>query len=278
MSHILQFLVRGRIFHPTDFSETSRGAFVHALKLAVLTGARLTLFHVEAKASLDQDWHRFPSVHRTLADWGLTADIEASGLPMEVEKLVAVGPKIVETLAKHAVGEPTGLLVLGRELGNRMSRWLGGPVAEALAREVKLPTLFVPEGGRGFVSATTGRVELERILVPVAVDPDPKIAVQGATDMAALADTETEILALHVGAKVLEVDPGRSRGDSAPVLRTALCAGERVGQIVAVSEAETVRLVVMSSHGRDGLMDHLRGSTTERVLRRLRCPLLTLPR
>jgi hypothetical protein len=34
-----------RIFHPSDFSDASNIAFVHALKLAVLANGRLTILH-----------------------------------------------------------------------------------------------------------------------------------------------------------------------------------------------------------------------------------------
>ena len=40
------------IFHPSDFSEASEIAFAHALKIALVAGAKLTMFHVAATPSL----------------------------------------------------------------------------------------------------------------------------------------------------------------------------------------------------------------------------------
>ena len=36
------------IFHPSDFTEASEVAFEHALKIAIVSGAKLTMLHVEA--------------------------------------------------------------------------------------------------------------------------------------------------------------------------------------------------------------------------------------
>ena len=44
----------------------------------------------------------------------------------------------------------------------------------------------------------------------------------------------------------------------------------------AAEEVEA-NLIVMPTEGRHGVFDALRGSTTERVLRRVRCPVLAVP-
>ena len=57
------------IFHPSDFSEASEVAFAHALKIALVSGAKLTMLHVEATPSAE--WQDFPGVRDTLERWGL---------------------------------------------------------------------------------------------------------------------------------------------------------------------------------------------------------------
>jgi nucleotide-binding universal stress UspA family protein len=56
------------IFHPSDSSEASEVAFVHALKIALVAGAKLTMLHVEASPSAE--WQDFPGVRDTLERWG----------------------------------------------------------------------------------------------------------------------------------------------------------------------------------------------------------------
>jgi hypothetical protein len=41
------------IFQPSDFSEASEVAFVHALKIALVARAKLTLLHIEASPSAE---------------------------------------------------------------------------------------------------------------------------------------------------------------------------------------------------------------------------------
>ena len=53
--------------------------------------------------------------------------------------------------------------------------------------------------------------------------------------------------------------------------------GDPVDEIAAAAELVRADLVVMPTEGRQGVFDALRGSTTERVLRRVRCPVLAVP-
>jgi len=47
------FSIVESVLHPTDFSESSRVAFHHALKTAMLTRSTLTLLHVATAESFD---------------------------------------------------------------------------------------------------------------------------------------------------------------------------------------------------------------------------------
>ena len=53
--------------------------------------------------------------------------------------------------------------------------------------------------------------------------------------------------------------------------------GDPVDQILAAADEVEADLIVMPTAGRTGVFDALRGSTTERVLRRAQCPLLAVP-
>ena len=58
------------ILHPTDFSESSADAFVHARRIAIAAKATLTNVHVASDPD-QQEWASFPHVRETLANWGL---------------------------------------------------------------------------------------------------------------------------------------------------------------------------------------------------------------
>ena len=57
------------VIHATDFSAASERAFAHALAIALLREASLTLLHVTDAAQ--SDWTDFPAVRGTLERWGL---------------------------------------------------------------------------------------------------------------------------------------------------------------------------------------------------------------
>ncbi len=57
---------------------------------------------------------------------------------------------------------------------------------------------------------------------------------------------------------------------------TAKAIGEPAAEIVAYAEEQGVDLLVMGTHGRTGLQHALLGSIAERVVRRARCPVLTV--
>src|SRR5258706_12406674 len=81
------------IFHPSDFSAASEVAFAHALKIALVAGTELALFHVESSPSAK--WQDFPAVRHTLERWKLlpkgSPRSAAGQLGIDVEKVIAAG-------------------------------------------------------------------------------------------------------------------------------------------------------------------------------------------
>ena len=138
-------------------------------------------------------------------------------------------------------------------------------------------TLFVPENRRGFVDPVNGQMTLRRILVPVDHKPGPRAAVELATRAASMVPGgEVEITVMHVGER-----------DHAPELRLpddprlrftrVTREGKVVDEILAAAGEGEADLIVMVTEGREGILDALRGSTTEQVVRKAPCPLLAVP-
>src|SRR5579885_3170975 len=192
-----------RIFHPTDFSSESRVAFVHALKLALLSKGQLDMMHVDADAPVS-DWDDFPQVRGTLESWGVLppgssrADVVQLGLG--VEKILAFKEDPETSLLRHLDNHPADLMVLATHQHNGVYHWLGQALAEPLARRAQVPTLFLPAGSPGFISEKDGAVDLQRILIPIAHDPAPQRAVDLTVWLGELLSlTELTIELLHVG-------------------------------------------------------------------------------
>jgi nucleotide-binding universal stress UspA family protein len=62
----------------------------------------------------------------------------------------------------------------------------------------------------------------------------------------------------------------------APTVDVVKAIGEPAAEIVSFAAAQGVDLLVLGTHGRSGLEHALMGSIAERVVRKARCPVLTV--
>ena len=267
------------VLHPTDFSEGSKVAFHHALKAALLAKSELTLLHVspdEASA-----WSGFPGVRETLERWGLlppgSPKSAVGGLGVDARKVVARKGDPVEAVLRYLQKHPADLIVLATHQREGRVRWLGKSVAEPVARKAWEVTLFIPGDSDGFVDARDGSVHLQNILIPVALTPRAQPAIDAAARLVEKwKSPEGTFTLMHVGAQ-----------DTMPTFRCPevagwkwqkeLRTGEVIQMIVETAGELKADLIVMSTDGRNGFLDGLRGSHSERVLRYGAAPLLTIP-
>jgi len=271
-------LVRS-VLHPTDFSAGSRIAFAHALAIALIRKTKLTLLHAGGNKS--KSWENFPSVRGTLEQWGVLEPNSSRSavfdqLSMRVKKVVVREKNPVAACHSYMVDHPADLIVLATRGRGGRSRWLKQSVAEEVARSSDAMSLFVPNEGRGFVSPASGRLTLGRILVPIAHTPSPQPAIQFATRFARVVGDGVHVTLLHVG------DPENVPAVTLPEesgieWTTVVLSGDAPAQIVSEADRLSANLIVMTTDGRDVLIDALRGSHTERVIRRAVCPVLALP-
>jgi nucleotide-binding universal stress UspA family protein len=267
------------ILHPSDFTPASEAAFCHALRIALTSGADLTLFHMTEDHH--EHWSEIAGVRETLARWNLLAPgsdaLEVGKLGLRARKLTVRGEDPVRAVRRRLDEAEVNLIVLATHSRDGMARWLHPSTAEPIAREAHTLSLFIPEGGREFVSRESGAVLLRHVLVPVAATPSPQDAVWAAARLArAVGAIEATFHLLHVG------EP-----DGMPEF--ALPAGEEerwnwrtregsvVETIVAAAADISADLIVMATDGHHGFLDALRGNTTERVLRAAKCALLAVP-
>jgi nucleotide-binding universal stress UspA family protein len=268
------------IVHPTDLSPTSEGAFHHALRLGVAARSRLALVHVHGREE-ERPAHleSFPHVRDTLAQWGL---IPAGAPRGAVSQQLGLYVSKADVTARDAEGglahllrdEDAEMLVLGTKALAGLQRLVEGSFSEKLARDARLPTLFIPAEARGFVDPQTGAVRLANVLIPVARAPDPARAVAAAQRLNALLGQDATFHLLHVGANggapQIGFDLGARRRD-------LLRSGPVVETICAVADELDADVIVMATAGHKGVLDALRGSTTEGVLRRAGRALLAAP-
>lgn len=268
------------VFHPSDFTAGDHAAFIHALKIALVAKGELLLLHVDEPGARIE-WNEFPHVRGTLVQWGLlnanaTRD-EVRDLGLHARKVATHAHQVEKAIISHIAGSDPDLVVLATHQRAGPSRWLHRTLAEPVARQSRVKTLFVPRRVVGFVSLDTGEVRLENILIPVDIAPDPQAAIHAAVALAELLGcTQVNFVLLHVGAEeafppvYTPERPGWSWSRLAQL-------GDPVEEILATADGHNADLVVMATEGRRGFVDTLRGSVSERVLHGLRCPLLAVP-
>lgn len=259
-------------------------AFAHALKLALEAKADFSIMHVRQgvkREALERHWTDFPGVRATLARWGILPEGvrrgEVGKTGLRVTKILASSADPVKSIMTHLENYPPDLIVLATHQREGLARWMRRPVAEKIARRSGAMTLFVPRDGKGFIAPADGAVTLKKILIPVDRIPDPQSALDKASSLArGLGCKDAEFVLLHVGSE-----------DGLPALDTAdypgwrwerlVREGDIVESILQIEGDWNPDLMVLVTEGHLDFLDALRGSTTERVLRGARCPVLAIP-
>jgi nucleotide-binding universal stress UspA family protein len=268
-----------QIFHPSDFTPASEVAFLHALKAALVARAELTILHVSPKHELE--WTEFPGVRSTLERWGLlpknSSQPDVGKLGINIKKVQARHDDPVESVTNYLSTHNTDLIVLATDQQKGKVQWLSQSIAAPIARKSRQMTLFIPKGVEGFVSPRDGSISLTSILIPVAETPSAQPAIQAAARMASRLNLSSGVFTmLHVG---------ESHGlpqvelPDVPGWRwnTLVKPGDVVDVISETALAVKAGLIVLTTEGRNGFLDALRGSCSERILRQAPCPLLAIP-
>ena len=275
-------LVRS-VFHPSDFSAASENAFAHALAVSLLRKTDLTILHAEEKRKFAaEEWTQFPAVRTILERWGVleagkphSALLKELSIHLRQVNLLSRNP--LRTIMDYLVSNPTDLIVLATEGREGLARWMRRSLAEQVARKSKTMTLFVPKAVRGFVSLDDGTISMRNILIPVSDDPNPQAALVMAARAARLADGGTvKISLLRVGGQG-SMPAMELPNDPHWTWETIHQQGEIDEEILKAANELTADMIVMVTKGHDGILDALRGSTTEKIVRQAPCPVLAVP-
>jgi nucleotide-binding universal stress UspA family protein len=290
-----------RVLCPIDFSEASRHALDHAIAIAGWYESHITALHVIAPAftfeppilfaergnlkalGVDRDQMR-----ARLDDW--LAAATAAHVPSEAR--VCEG-RPAESLLAFAQSLRADLIVMGSHGRSGFERFVLGSVTEQTLRNATCPVLTVPPR-----AATAAKLPFRRILCPVDFSEPSLGALRTAFSMAEEADArlvvlhvidwpeDESILATSINSEVLG-DVGRQAAqrlesfitDEARVWsrpESKVSVGKAYREILATAEDMAADLIVIGVHGRNAVGLSLFGSTTNQVVRRASCPVLTI--
>lgn len=253
------------IAHPyIGRSDEDRLPHQHALALALASGARLFSVH----AADDADVDRVEPAAAVLKSWGRDP---AAVLHDDQSHECCDDPvdTVLDALRKAG---PT-LVVLGTTQRKGALRVFIESRAETIADHLAVPALLVPAGSRSLVAAD-GSLNIRRVVIPCGDAASTNRAMSRLSWLVDLLGLpEVEAFLTHVGdaprPDVTPPDHPRvtwSMRDVPGELEDALAA--------AAHEAD---LVVMATRGHDSWADRILGSHTERLLRLIDCPLLSVP-
>jgi CPA2 family monovalent cation:H+ antiporter-2 len=288
---------------PIDFSEGSRHALEHATAIAKWYESRITALHVIHPRYLPQPPVLFAELpeseveseaDRQLLEQQLRAWLEpAERSGVKTDTLLDDGnpaPRILE----RARSLPADLIVMGTHGLSGFERFMLGSVAERVLRKATCPVLTVPPA-----AATAAKVPYKRLLCPVDFSESSLSALRFAFSIAE--ESDAELTLLHVFDwppdddllfqrfdarefhRVVEEDArGRLEGLVTEDVKvwcrpaTKVAYGKPYRQILEVAEREATDLIVIGVRGRNPVDLAVFGSTTNHVVRRATCPVLTL--
>lgn len=274
-----------KILAAFDGSGPALAALRAAVELAKTSGAGLQVvyassppvavpyaydaFDANAAFALHQESERLKK------DWHEAARAATAALPKGRVALKWLPGWPAETLLAAVRSEGADLLVAGTHGRSGLGRLFLGSVAEQLMRRSPVPMLCVHEGG----SLKGG------ILAPYNLRTYAEPALLFALDLGAAAKRPVTVL------YVADADEKRPRAQLELAVRLETRLGERAARGVEykvrrgdprleiAKEAALGRygLVVLSSHVKPTLADRALGSTAERLLRKARIAVLTMP-
>lgn len=241
----------------TDLSGGDHLAFVHACALAAASGARLVTIHGNAPAELAS---KLPDAAPFAERWGVAIDHR--------RVCHECCDDVRDTLLDAIQGLAPQLVICGTNARRGFAALVRGSISAALARNLEMPALIIPNDSVGFVDEATGRLTLRALLVPAGSRAEALRGVAAARAFAELTGLELPIEIIHAGTDELAVaDLGL------PVMRPP---GSIEAAIVVAAKQRPGSAIVMVTQGHDGVRDVLTGSHTEHVIRDGHVPVLSV--
>ncbi|MBN2033998.1 MAG: universal stress protein [Deltaproteobacteria bacterium] len=286
----------------TDFSDFSNHAIPYGIALAKEFKAKLFLCHVidlssaaiygEAVLALEEQQKRMIKYARD----EMTKLMRKESI--DWEPMITVGNAAHE-IARLAADKKIDITISASHGRAGLKRLILGSVTERLIRTLPCPLLVVRSPDRGFVAPADQAITLKRILVGCDFSPISSLAFQYGLSLAQEFQADLHLihviqpplydylkkpsepkqdlqkdLGTEIKSRLSDMVPDDARTWCKPV--TVLLAGQPHEEITKYAMVNDIDLIVLGVRGH-GLVETLFvGSTTDRVMRRAACPVLSV--
>jgi nucleotide-binding universal stress UspA family protein len=300
-----------RILCPTDFSDYSRRAFQHAIRLARWKKCEVVALHVNephhapARPGRPQAGAEEPEDRRQAAERLQEFVAQARRSGVKVRPIVGEG-RDVEEILRQVRSQAADLLVMGTHGRGGFERFLLGSVAEKVLRKADCPVIVVPSPHADAAEEALprrGTVPYHHILCPVDFSSTSLAALRHAVELGGEASRGSTVRLTILHALEFPLDePREARHFSVPefhrylaedavaralrvfpaparkrlVVDFVVVTGKAHQRIVSLAEDLMADLIVMGVSGHAAADRALFGSTAQHVTRGAECPVLTI--
>lgn len=287
----------------TDFSDFSNHTISYGVALAKEFEARLFVSHVIDLSSVaiygEFQLDPIGQQNRIMEDAETQLKELTGDQTVRWEPLITVG-KPADEISRAVEEKDIDLVIAATRGRSGLKRIILGSVTERLMRTLTCPLLVVNSPEHKFVSAANQEIKLKKILVGCDFSPDSGQALNHALSLAQ--EFQAELHLAHVieppaqpglhkvdtpvseeiqqdyrdllTQKLKEMVPEEARYWCTP--QTSLLEGQPYEKIVSYAETEDIDMIVLGVRGHGLVKTLFLGSTTDRVVRRAPCPVLSV--
>jgi len=293
------------ILFPTDFSKGSEQALPHAITFSRRYNAELILMHAMIIFEDDPNIpsHHFPEIEKIYNSTMSNIDSEMQktidrniGEELLVRKEIVRSLNAGDAIIEYATENDIELIVMGTHGKKAISHFFLGSVAEHVVRHSPCPVLTIRED-----NIASGRInEYHNILLPVDFSQGSINAVKYAVSFAREYDATLHILhvieqRLHPSfysagqVSIFNLVPDlhqRSLEATKDFINEHIKVsvnsqhyirdGIPYREIIKCVNELNIDMIVIATHGLSGIEHFLMGSTAEKVIRKAKCPVLSV--
>ena len=292
-----------KILCATDFSDFSNHTINYGVALAKEFGSRLIICHVIDLSSVaiygEFQLDPIGQQNRIIEDAQDQLEALTGDQPLDWEPMITVGKPADEIL--RAVEEKNIDLVISATRGRTgLKRLILGSVTERMMLTLPCPLLVLRSPEHEFVSAADQAIKLKKILVGCDFSPDSGQAINHGLSLAQEFEAELDLANVIeasaqpnllksessaaeeiqedyrnlVSQKLKELVPEEARNWCTP--QTSILEGQPYEELTKYAESNDIDMMVMGIRGHSLVKTLFLGSTTDRVVRRAPCPVLSV--